>query len=37
MLKVPGSRSPTRGGLGLEDWLGWLERSRAMAFEEVMA
>ena len=27
----------TRGGLGVDDWLGWLERSRAMAFEEVMA
>ncbi|HEX7681157.1 MAG TPA: hydrogenase nickel incorporation protein HypB [Thermoanaerobaculia bacterium] len=27
----------TRGGLGVDDWLGWLERNRAMAFEEVMA
>jgi hydrogenase nickel incorporation protein HypB len=27
----------TRGGLGVDDWLGWLTRSRALAFEEVMA
>jgi hydrogenase nickel incorporation protein HypB len=27
----------TRGGLGVDDWLSWLQRNRAMAFEEVMA
>ncbi len=27
----------TRGGLGVDDWLGWRERNRAMTFEEVMA
>lgn len=27
----------TRGGLGVDDWLGWLERNRALTFEEVMA
>ena len=27
----------SRGGLGVDDWLGWLQRNRAMAFDEVMA
>jgi hydrogenase nickel incorporation protein HypB len=27
----------SRGGLGVDDWLGWLQRNRAMAFQEVMA
>jgi len=27
----------SRGGLGVDDWLGWLQRNRAMNFEEVMA
>ena len=26
-----------RGGLGVDDWLGWLERNRALTFQEVMA
>ena len=27
----------SRGGLGVDDWLGWLERNRAMAFQEAEA
>ncbi len=27
----------SRGGLGVDDWLGWLQRNRAMAFQEAVA